>query len=225
MDQKWTQILMMLVFCQKITTGACQDIVLREQQSYSIKCDIQGPGSTIVWFRVLDTAGIEFIVSFNAIGDLKHPSSLFSSIFSYSKGKHNTLTLNAFSKARDSGVYSCASLKGYELKFGPVTRLVGEKIKVATEAPAIPTKPPSCTTAAPCVCDHKTEQEEETSFLMLCPPIVLGPLVGGCGLLLLLLIITALYCNKIRTRRCPHHHKRKPRPMPPGKQAMPNRRM
>lgn len=35
---------------------------------------------------------------------------------------------------------------------------------------------------------------------MFCTPLILGPLVGGCGLLLLLLIITTVYCNSESTR-------------------------
>lgn len=31
---------------------------------------------------------------------------------------------------------------------------------------------------------------------MFCAPIILAPLAGGCGLLLLLLIVTSVYCNR-----------------------------
>ncbi|KAM6980665.1 T-cell surface glycoprotein CD8 alpha chain [Aplochiton taeniatus] len=41
-----------------------------------------------------------------------------------------------------------------------------------------------------------------------CDPRMWGPLASGCGLLFLLLIVTICYCNRIRTRRCPHHYKR-----------------
>ncbi|XP_060898271.1 T-cell surface glycoprotein CD8 alpha chain [Labrus mixtus] len=221
MDQKWMQILVILVFFQKITTGACEERVIKEKEAVEIVCNTQDFGSTFVWLRVLDITAMEFIASFNLIGDMKaaHPS--FSSIFSNRKSK---LILNSFNKARDSGVYGCVSQKGQVLKIGTVTRLVGEKVKVSTEAPLNTTKPSPCTTAAPCVCDHKT-RKEETNPLMLCSPIILGPLVGSCGLLLLLLIITTLYCNKIRTRRCPHHYKRKPRAMPPGNQMKTSRQI
>ncbi|KAG7229562.1 hypothetical protein INR49_012577 [Caranx melampygus] len=55
------------------------------------------------------------------------------------------------------------------------------------------------------------QREKSTLF---CSTAILGPLAGGCGLLLLLLIITTVYCNHTRTRRCPHHYKRKPRTAP-----------
>ncbi|KAM9362214.1 T-cell surface glycoprotein CD8 alpha chain, partial [Symphorus nematophorus] len=126
--------------------------------------------------------------------------------------------LKSFEKAKDSGIYCCASLiKGIELKFGEVTRLVAEKVEVAPPIPTTSTKQSTCTTATPCVCDNNNKPGETSPF-MFCTPIILGPLVGGCGLLLLLLIITTVYCHKIRTRRCPHHYKRQQRTMPAGKQ-------
>ncbi|KAJ3602095.1 hypothetical protein NHX12_029854 [Muraenolepis orangiensis] len=36
---------------------------------------------------------------------------------------------------------------------------------------------------------------------LVCAPLVLWPLVGGCGLLLLVLLSTIVYCTRIRTRR------------------------
>ncbi|KAI3370334.1 hypothetical protein L3Q82_025107, partial [Scortum barcoo] len=221
MDQKW--ILVILVFCQiffcwvvnniaipillhllEITSGASEDTIIQDNQQVEIKCEPAERGSLIVWFRVLEKSS-EFIASFSATGVLKKNSSSFSS-FKYSESRPHTLTLVSFNKGRDSGIYTCGSLyKGNELKFGKVTRLVG--VKVTTKAPlATTTKQSPFTTATPCVCNNK---KEKISPSMLCEPIILGPLAAGCGLLLLLLIITTTYCNKIRTRRCPHHYKRK----------------
>ncbi|XP_035518531.1 T-cell surface glycoprotein CD8 alpha chain [Morone saxatilis] len=220
MDQKWIHILAILVFCLKITSGAGEDKATPEGQLVEIHCQPKTTGSMIVWFRVLDKTGMEFIGSFSNTGIVK--SSPLSPIFSFSKIIQKILILQSFNKSRDSGIYSCASLyKGNELSFGKVTRLFGEK---APQGALVPTsKPTLCTTAAipPCVCNKK--KEEKTNPDMYCPLIILGPLAGGCGLLLLLLIITTLYCNKIRTRRCPHHYKRKPQTMAPGKQMMTNR--
>ncbi|KAK6321000.1 hypothetical protein J4Q44_G00079760 [Coregonus suidteri] len=41
-----------------------------------------------------------------------------------------------------------------------------------------------------------------------CDLIVWAPLAAGCGFLFLLLIITVCHCNRIRTKRCPHHYKK-----------------
>nr|CAH60272.2 CD8 alpha chain [Dicentrarchus labrax] len=204
----------------QITSGAGEDKATTEGQLVEIHCQ-SGTGTMIIWFRVLDKTGMEFIGSFSNNGVLK--STSLSNIYRQTKINQNILILQSFNKSRDSGIYSCASLyKGNELRFGKITRLFGEKAKVPQGAQVPTIKPTLCTTAAttPCVCNKK---EEQTNPDMYCPPLILGPLAGGCGLLLLLLIITTLYCNKIRTRRCPHHYKRKPRTMAPGKQMMTHR--
>lgn len=91
--------------------------------SVDVKCRPSELGSLIIWFRVLDKGGVEYIGSFSSHG-LRRSS--LNPLFSDTKVKQNILTLQAFNKARDSGVYSCASLfKGVELNFGKVTRLVG----------------------------------------------------------------------------------------------------
>ncbi|XP_037639020.1 T-cell surface glycoprotein CD8 alpha chain [Sebastes umbrosus] len=222
MDQKWIQILGILVFCQQMTSGAGEDITAKEGQPVQITCKPAEAGSMIVWFRVLDTSGMEFIASFTNNGLLKSPLASFPSTFSYSRIREDILILLKFSKDLDSGVYSCASLfGGKELKFGNVIRLGGKKVK-STEAPraaATTTEQTLCTTATPCVCNKKAETRPE----LFCSLIILGPLAGGCGLLLLILIITSVYCHQIRTRRCPHHYKRKPRVVAPGKQMMTKR--
>ncbi|MEQ2250977.1 hypothetical protein ILYODFUR_006374 [Ilyodon furcidens] len=134
------------------------------------------------------------------------------------------LTVKSFNKTNDNGMYSCASLvKGNELKFGPVTthRVPEKTIKPipTSKANEVPTTSQTSTTPRSCLCPDRNNLGSSMS----CAPIILGPLAGGCGLLLLLLIITILYCNKIRTRRCPHHHKRKMRMMAPEKQMITNR--
>ncbi|XP_038552330.1 T-cell surface glycoprotein CD8 alpha chain [Micropterus salmoides] len=210
MDQTLLQILVILVFYQKITSGAVQTI--KEGDPVDISCKPGEMGTMIIWFRVLDNSGMEFIASFSTSGMLKKSTDSFSNMFMDSKMKQNILTLKSFNKARDSGIYSCGLLhKGTELKFGEVTRLVG--VEVPAEATRTTAKPSQCTSTTACVCNNDNKQGT-TNPSLFCPSIILGPLAGGCGLLLLLLIITTLYCNKIRTRRCPHHHKRKPRAAP-----------
>ncbi|KAL7407948.1 hypothetical protein ABVT39_016040 [Epinephelus coioides] len=225
MDQKWIHVLVILLICRQMTSGACEDLTVKEGQQIDINCKPEEMGTMVIWFRVLDTSTVEFIASFSITGVLKSSSKSFSSTFSVSQSKQHTLTLNSFNKAKDSGVYNCGSLyKGNELKFGKATRLVGEIVKVPVVAPpqATTTQQNLCTTTTPCVCSN-TNKPGETSPQLFCSLIILGPLAGGCGLLLLLLIATTVYCNQIRTRRCPHHYKRKPRVVPPGKPKMNNR--
>nr|XP_020448698.1 T-cell surface glycoprotein CD8 alpha chain [Monopterus albus] len=213
MNQKW---ILILVFYMELTLGSEEKIII-ENQDVDITCKPPEAGSMIVWFRVLDKSGMEFIASFSNTGIPKSSGSCYS-YFSNSKISQSTLTLKSFDKTRDSGVYSCAAIKSNELKFGDMTRLVGEKDADPTKPPPAPTttKPSLPTTTTACVCDNSHSQAE-TSPELLCNPLILGPLAGSCGLLLLLLIITTLYCNHVRTRRCPHHHNRKPRTQPPGK--------
>ncbi|XP_036444852.1 T-cell surface glycoprotein CD8 alpha chain isoform X4 [Colossoma macropomum] len=49
-----------------------------------------------------------------------------------------------------------------------------------------------------------------------CELVILISLAAGNGLLLILLIITILYCNRMRTRQCPHHYKRDSQSKPAG---------
>ncbi|XP_031725740.1 T-cell surface glycoprotein CD8 alpha chain [Anarrhichthys ocellatus] len=222
MNQTW--ILVILVFCQKMTSGAGEEMTVKEGQPVELKCRPSVEASMIVWFRVLDN-GIEFIASFSREGFPKSPVASFPSTFSHSSIRNDILKLKSFNKARDSGIYSCGSLvKGNEMQFGKVIRLVGEKVEVALKAPQTTiTAPTQSTTATPCVCNKIEDNKQgETSPQMFCSPIILGSMAASCGLLLLLLIIAILYCNRIRTRRCPHHYKRKPQ-MAPGKQMMTNR--
>ncbi|XP_029990621.1 T-cell surface glycoprotein CD8 alpha chain [Sphaeramia orbicularis] len=216
MDQKWILALGILVFYQKVTCGECTVKTPSVGEEVDIKCNPRNKGSMVIWFRVLDKTGMQFIASFTNNGILKTPRPLPSTF--KSKMESNILTLIRFTD-EDSGVYSCASLiGGNELQFGEITRLNPNKAPV--QKPAVVTTEPNqvIQTTTACTCTRPRDGNPSMS----CPLIILAPLAGGCGLLLLVLIVTTLYCNKIRTRRCPHHHKRKPRMMEPGKQMRPN---
>ncbi|KAL6111812.1 uncharacterized protein ACO6RY_08709 [Pungitius sinensis] len=218
MNQKW--ILVILVFCQNMTSGAVAEKTVKEGEQVDITCKPAESGSLLIWFRVLPK-NLEFIASFSPNGILKTQGASSESTFIYSRMSEGVLSLKSFNKGTDSGTYSCASLyKGTQLTFGDVTRLVGEKeiIEVAGGAPEAP-RATTTATDPPCVCNQSGNNKQgETSPQMSCSAIILGPLAGGCGLLLLVLIITTLYCNQMRTRRCPHHYKRKPQA--PGKKLM-----
>uniref|UniRef100_A0A3B4VJL1 Ig-like domain-containing protein n=1 Tax=Seriola dumerili TaxID=41447 RepID=A0A3B4VJL1_SERDU len=158
MDQKWIQILVILVFYQQMASGA--DKKAKDGDEVEIKCAPTQTSSMVMWFRVLDNSDMDYIASFDINGNLKSGTSL-KTVFNNNNMKKNILTLKSFSKSRDSGLYCCATLVKNVLVFGETTRLSG---------------------------GGKSD--------MFCSPIILGPLAGGCGLLLLLLIIITFYCNR-----------------------------
>ncbi|XP_067360163.1 T-cell surface glycoprotein CD8 alpha chain [Channa argus] len=218
MDQKWMLILGILVFYHKLTSGA-QEKKVKEGQQIEIYCKPKSCNIAI-WFRVLDNSEMEFIAYVSNGVVVKGPRNIYSG----SKLQDDILTLKSFNKATDSGIYSCVCIKSNELKFGNTTRLVEASNAVNVPAPTTTTtKLNLFPTTQACACKDKTSSQGGISDVFYCTPIILGPLVGACGLLLLLLIVFCVYCNQIRTRRCPHHYKRKPRTMAPGKQMMTNR--
>ncbi|XP_037535029.1 T-cell surface glycoprotein CD8 alpha chain [Nematolebias whitei] len=200
MDPKWIQVLVVLLLRHRVASGG--QVEAGEGEEVSVKCSPQSPGTMVIWFRVLDGSGMEFIASSGSSAHIKQAGTNFYKLFKLSDSR--TLTLKSFSRS-DGGIYSCASLVGgNKLDFGEVTKLqLSEGTKNATVAPAPRTTTQTSTPANTCLCTKKTESP------MFCAPIVLAPLAGGCGLLLLLLIVTSVYCNRMRTRRCPHHYKRR----------------
>ncbi|KAM8915998.1 T-cell surface glycoprotein CD8 alpha chain isoform 2-T3 [Spinachia spinachia] len=227
MDKKWILgILVILVFRQNRTSGAFAEKTVQEGAQVDIECKPAESGTLLIWFRVLPK-NLEFTGSFSPSGVPKTIPPSFPATFSHSRISDGILSLKSFQRSTDSGIYSCASLfKGNQLTFGKVTRLVGEKelTDVAAGAPEAPKATISAphrlrTTDTPCVCNQNgNDKQGATGPQMFCSPIILGPLAGGCGLLLVLLVITSLYCNQMRTRRCPHHYKRKLQAGAPGKQ-------
>ncbi|XP_053723495.1 T-cell surface glycoprotein CD8 alpha chain isoform X3 [Synchiropus splendidus] len=192
---------------------ASQPVVLspKEGEQVQIQCK-PSIGTLVMWFRVLDGSTMEFIGSFSNNGVLK---GALPSIFTHTPGK-DAITLNSFKSSRDSGLYTCGSLKNNQVNFGQVTSLVGEKIVNRPPPTTVPSKiNPPATKARPCTCPTLPKQVE-TSSRTICEPFILGGLAGGCGLLLLLLIVVIVYCNHTRTRRCPHHYRKRPQMKPPG---------
>ncbi|XP_017278322.1 T-cell surface glycoprotein CD8 alpha chain [Kryptolebias marmoratus] len=217
MDPTWTRVLLILLLCQKVTSA---DVKAEEGKEAMISCKPE-KGTMVIWFRALDKSGMEFIASVSSTGQLKTSRPNFNNKFRFQTTDSQTLILKSFNKNNDSGVYSCGSLvNGNKLLFGEVTRLkLDEATKKVTKAPPVRPTTQTSTPTKTCLCKDKNK----TGPSMFCAPIILGPLAGGCGLLLLLLIVTTLYCNKMRTRRCPHHHKRKLRMDALEKQMMTNR--
>ncbi|XP_056130721.1 T-cell surface glycoprotein CD8 alpha chain [Lampris incognitus] len=217
MDKKVIQILVFLLCCQK---SASQAQISREGARVEIQCTLSTRASQVIWFRLSGNSGVQYIASFHN-GNLRNLSSAFGSIFAAHENSQNTMVLKSFSQSRDSGTYSCGSVHKSTLHFGEVRRLAGEEpLEMTTQEPP-PTTTPMLSTS-PVTCAPKIKHEKVGSPV-LCNSILLASLGGGCGLLLLLLIVTVCYCNRIRTRGCPHHYRRKRPANAPQKREMDGR--
>ncbi|KAJ8287238.1 hypothetical protein GJAV_G00049250 [Gymnothorax javanicus] len=224
MPQILEWIFVLLVVCQ-CTHGMLSTEFYDEKATVHLSCDPPSKGSTISWFRVRED-GVEFLAAFYSNGDLVRDSKL-NSPFSAEKIKQNTLTLNGFQNARDNGTYSCSSFNKNKMHFGKATRIQGKPatptIKTAAATTAAPPRPSESTcTSPPCNCQGPTNGKNLDPS-MHCDLLILAPLAGGCGLIIIILIITVCYCNRMRTKRCPHHYKRPPKKSAPVRQASPDR--
>ncbi|XP_072768742.1 T-cell surface glycoprotein CD8 alpha chain [Nerophis lumbriciformis] len=211
MALQWIYIVTLLLLAHKSSDAATH--TLKEGQKLAIQCVPSEAGSMVVWFRVLEGSGMDFIASFSNQGMIKSEGASYSTTFAGKSMANNIMTVASFSRDRDSGLYSCAALKSNRLVFGAVTRLLGEKTEAAlkqTPAPAV--KAHGTTAASPCVCQTTTKKDH-----LLCSPTILIPLAGSCVFLVLIILILIVYCNQVRTRRCPHHYKKRPQKMAPGK--------
>ncbi|KAG7320814.1 hypothetical protein KOW79_015229 [Hemibagrus wyckioides] len=210
-----TPILIFLLF---VFQGVESDEeILNENQSGSISCSGEHTAS-IFWLRMRGN-GFEYIGTYSK--SKKKGTSADENKFTM---KENSLEVKNFQQETDSGYYSCVSLNNNVLKFGTMVKLRGEKVQ-STAKPKITTVQPVTTkTTAAVTCPQNTKGKKTGNIdvLLACEQYILIPLVAGCGILLLILVITIVYCNRIRTRRCPHHYKRHPRSRPAGHKTLPN---
>ncbi|KAL1253262.1 hypothetical protein QQF64_017955 [Cirrhinus molitorella] len=129
-----------------------------------------------------------------------------------------SLTIQSFKKNTDSGLYTCAAMNNNKLVFGDLNEIKGEPDPITTPPKIASTPPKIATTVTTTKSQCKCKKDPKLSIN--CETWILSSLASGCGVLLILLIFTILYCNRLRTRRCPHHYKRQPRPA--GHAKLPN---
>ncbi|CAL8354633.1 T-cell surface glycoprotein CD8 alpha chain [Gadus morhua] len=218
MDQKRIKAISLFILFQNIVSLHGEVITPEEGDKVQIKCESPQKKVTVMWLRVVDN-GAEFIASYHSTG-IRKTETILNEIYSESKMQsENILSIKKFNSQRDSGVYICAALTSNTLIFGKDTRL--QRVVSVTPAAAVPaTNAKTPSTPMVCTCNSKTE---EVLSIWDCSPIILGSLACGYGFIILLFVITIVYCNRIRTRRCPHHYKRqKQRRKVEGGRAMEN---
>ncbi|XP_031433557.1 T-cell surface glycoprotein CD8 alpha chain isoform X2 [Clupea harengus] len=207
MQLKWTEIFILLCILHACTSQT----IVPEGGNISIECQVTKDISlTVMWFRVTEKTGVQFLASIRKNVQASKPA-LPGNI--EIKNTY-TLKLKSFKKNHDSGNYSCANYNSHALQFGQASFVQGTPDikptppkKVETTCSPVESTPAMKTIAKACVCPKRVKADPETR----CEMLIWAPLVGGCGLLLVLLIAVSLICNKIRTKRCPHHYKRQPR--------------
>ncbi|XP_056587430.1 T-cell surface glycoprotein CD8 alpha chain-like [Triplophysa dalaica] len=189
----------------------------KEGEQVTVNCVPSTSGTLVFWFRIKGD-GPEYLFS-SKNADTKDNVDAQKYLVVPS-GDRVRLAIQSFNKKTDSGVYACAAMNNYKLIFGKHTIVNGEPDPTPPPSPKItpaPTKSKPAVATTPCAC-KKTESKN----VLNCEMWILFSLSGGCGLLLILLVITILYCNRLRTRRCPHHYKRQPQNRPAGHTKLPN---
>ncbi|XP_051734761.1 uncharacterized protein LOC127504245 [Ctenopharyngodon idella] len=191
--------------------------IYKEGEKVQVDCDPKQSGTLTFWFRI-NSKGADYLFSVKS-ADIKE-NDLNSEHYAINKNSGKVqLDIKSFKKKTDSGVYVCAAMNSNKLFFGGLTRIEGEPDpttippKIATTKPL----PVTATTKSPCLC-KKPEPKPRFN----CETWILSSLAAGCALFLILLIFTILYCNRLRTRRCPHHYKRQPQPRHAGHAKLPS---
>ncbi|MFT7798798.1 T-cell surface glycoprotein CD8 alpha chain [Arapaima gigas] len=210
MSENFVQIFILVFF--QLHCAYQYPTVYEEGQEVSISCPLKHSSSAVFWFRIVKN-GLDFIGTFTYDGTPK--TQIDASVFNYGEIKNQKLIVKNFNKNRDSGTYSCAYINANKLFFGEATVIEGK----ADPKPTVKTTTKmTSTTIQPCVCP--TSKKVPTAG---CRVLIWAPLAAGCSLLLLILILTIYSCNRIRTRRCPHHHRRKRKNVMPVRHDMTDR--
>ncbi|KAK7131433.1 hypothetical protein R3I94_016534 [Phoxinus phoxinus] len=194
--------------------------IYKEGESVRVDCDLKQSGTLTFWFRINDK-GADFLFTVRNV-DIKEnllPKEKYTVTTDKNSGKVH-LDIKSFEKKADSGVYTCATMNSNKLFFGGLTEIEGEPVPDPRTQPPPPilVTTTKSTTISPCSCIKKAEQKPR----FMCEIWILSSLASGCALLLILLIVTILYCNRLRTRRCPHHYKRQPQPRHVGHAKLPS---
>nr|BAD89376.1 CD8 alpha [Danio rerio] len=211
----------------QISTGFCVILSLfygcsanfhQENSTVAVNCNPKTSGTITFMFQINSTGANCLLIAKQT--EVKHNANSKKYSGHIDSNGNLNVKIKSFAKRTDSGLYVCATMNNNKLFFGEVTKIQGVPDPVTQGPKMIQTtlKPVVKTTMIKqCVCDKKGAKP-----MFKCETWIFTSLVGGCGLFLVLLIATIVYCNRLRTRRCPHHYKRQPRGPPAGHAKMPN---
>ncbi|XP_026090160.1 T-cell surface glycoprotein CD8 alpha chain [Carassius auratus] len=192
-------------------SGNFANIAYKNGQEVLVDCDPKQAGVITFWFQI-KTSGPKYLFTVKG-ADVK--SNTDKEKYIVKTGGKVSLAIQNFNKETDSGFYTCAAMNSNQLMFGEMTEIIGQPDPTSSPPNIAPLPSTTTTTTKPqCICPKKVKSSIN------CEIWILSSLASGCVLLLILLIITILYCNRLRTRRCPHHYKRQPRPA--GHAKLPN---
>ncbi|XP_058614365.1 T-cell surface glycoprotein CD8 alpha chain isoform X2 [Onychostoma macrolepis] len=187
----------------------------QEGQEVTVHCDPKQPGVITFWFQI-NTTGASCLLTVKGTEEKFNADKEKYEMKKNSPSGKLGLAIKSFKKKSDSGLYTCAAMNKNKLFFGEPIEIKGEP-DPTTPPPKINPTPPKSTTRIMTQCKCPPQGSKPS---INCETWILSSLASGCGLLLILLIVTILYCNRLRTRRCPHHYKRQPRPA--GHAKLPN---
>ncbi|XP_050948570.1 T-cell surface glycoprotein CD8 alpha chain [Labeo rohita] len=209
------QICLGICVILSLFVGGFANNVYQKGQTVTVNCDPKQSGAITFWFQI-NTSGAKYLFTVKGKDEKARADDLKYTV--NKNGDKVSLTIQSFEKKTDSGTYTCAAMNSNKLFFGELTEVRGEPDP--TTAPKTAVTPPKntpllTTTKAQCNCPNKGPKPSIN-----CEIWILSSLASGCVVLLILLIFTILYCNRLRTRRCPHHYKRQQRPA--GHAKLPN---
>ncbi|KAI1900464.1 hypothetical protein AGOR_G00050210 [Albula goreensis] len=207
---------LLFLFSLTLRTNCQTNKKVKNGEKVPIACDLKTAASTVLWFRVLSNSGMQLVGSVDKQGKVVKTEGVHGINIS----SRQSMDISAFDKKRDSGVYSCSTIREKSLVFGSSTVLTGFPDPIATKPPPTTTPTPPVTNSTPCVCLPVYKSSDSPST---CEVVIWAPLALGCGLLFIILILIIRYCSRVRTRGCPHHHNRRPRNIPLGGPTKPGR--
>ncbi|XP_041096651.1 T-cell surface glycoprotein CD8 alpha chain-like [Polyodon spathula] len=212
-----------LCFLFLLTVVQCltQETILTEGETVTVVCysTKSALDNGVYWFQQTERGDANFLVFTANTGHERNKKD--NRFHSARSGRGYRLTFNL--KKEDAGIYYCFQTSNSNIEFGTSTKISVKQPPQAapTTQAAANTPTQAATTRKPlCTCPARGVQRDTR---LSCDVFIWAPLCGAAGLLLLILIVTIIMCSKVRTRRCPHHYKKRPQKDMSGRPSVPDR--